>query len=193
MQLELTGSIELGRRLRERDPLVLSEIYDRYARLVFSIILRYVRNIATAEDLTQETFLRVWNRSETFDGTRGKLSSWIVTVAKNSAINHLRSVESRQEGLTINLTKLESTRSFSGEKDFDRGFYHRQQVQKGFLKLSETHIRILKMAYYDGLTHTEIAANLERPLGTVKSCIRAALQNLKGHLAMEESLTWSKF
>ena len=66
-------------------------------------------------------------------------------------------------------------------------------MQKGFLKLSEAQIRILKMAYYDGLTHTEIAANLERPLGTVKSCIRAALQNLKGHLAIEESLTWSKF
>ena len=90
---------ELGRRLRERDPLVLAEIYDRYARLVYSIILRYVRNAATAEDLTQETFLRVWNRSETFDGTRGQLSSWILIVAKNNAISHLRSVEGRKEGL----------------------------------------------------------------------------------------------
>ena len=144
-------------------------------------------------DLTQETFLRVWNRSETFDGTRGQLSSWIITVAKNNAINHLRSVEGRQEGLNINLSKIESTRSFSVQQDVDKDFYHRQQVQKGFLRLSKAQIRILKMAYYDGLSHTEIAAKLERPLGTVKSCIRAALQNLKGHLAIEESLTWSKF
>lgn len=73
-------------------------------------------------DLTQETFLRVWNRSETFDGTRGQLSSWIVTLAKNNAINHLRSVEGRQKGLNINLSKIESTRSFSVQQDVDKDF-----------------------------------------------------------------------
>ena len=99
-------------------------------------------------DLTQETFLRVWNRSETFDGTRGQLSSWIITVAKNNAINHLRSVEGRQEGLNINLSKIESTRSFSVQQDVDKDFYHRQQVQKGFLRLSKAQIRILKRWSY---------------------------------------------
>lgn len=179
---------ELGRRLRERDPLVLADIYDRYARLVYSVILRYVRNTATAEDLTQETFLKVWYRSASFDGTRGQLSSWILTVAKNHSIDHLRSVQGYLEGLTTDLSKLETTRSFSVPEDLDRGLYHRQQVQRGFLKLSEAQIRMLKMAYYDGLTQTEIAAKLERPLGTVKSCLRAALRDLKNHLVMDGAL-----
>ena len=102
MHPEMGDEDNFGFRLQEQDPLVLADIYDRYGRMVYSVVLRYVRNRATAEDLTQETFLRVWNRADTFDGTRGQLSSWILVVAKNSAIDFLRSSGGRAESLTTN-------------------------------------------------------------------------------------------
>lgn len=113
MDPKLENQNDLGRRLRERDPLVLADLFDLYGRMVYSIMFRYVRNTATAEDLTQEAFLRVWNRSKTFDVARGQLSSWILVVAKNSAIDYLRSSEGRAESLTTNLSKLEGTCSLS--------------------------------------------------------------------------------
>lgn len=182
-QLEDEDNIVL--RLQEQDPLVLADIYDRYGRMVYSVVLRYVRNRATAEDLTQETFLRVWNRADTFDGTRGQLSSWILVVAKNSAIDFLRSSEGRTGSLTINLSKLEGSCSLSVVPSVDKELSNAEQLQGGFVTLSEAQMKIVQMAYYEGFTQAEIAVKLGRPLGTVKSCLRAALKNLRMHLALE--------
>ncbi len=182
-QLEDEDNIVL--RLQEQDPLVLADIYDRYGRMVYSVVLRYVRNRATAEDLTQETFLRVWNRADTFDGTRGQLSSWILVVAKNSAIDFLRSSEGRTGSLSINLSKLEGSCSLSVVPSVDKELSNAEQLQGGFVTLSEAQMKIVQMAYYEGFTQAEIAVKLGRPLGTVKSCLRAALKNLRMHLALE--------
>lgn len=182
-QLEDEDNIAL--RLQEQDPLVLADIYDRYGRMVYSVVLRYVRNRATAEDLTQETFLRVWNRADTFDGTLGQLSSWILVVAKNSAIDFLRSSEGRTGSLTINLSKLEGSCSLSVVPSVDKELSNAEQLQGGFVTLSEAQMKIVQMAYYEGFTQAEIAVKLGRPLGTVKSCLRAALKNLRMHLALE--------
>src|SRR6187399_869412 len=81
----------LAERLRSRDPKVIGEIYDRYGRLVYSLIHRIVRDTGVAEDLTQETFLRIWNRAQAFDVEKGALGPWIITVARNRAIDYLRS------------------------------------------------------------------------------------------------------
>ena len=159
MDPHLASQYNIGHRLRERDPLVLSDIYDRYGRMVYSVILRYVRNTATAEDLAQETFLRVWNRAETFDGTRWQLSSWILVVAKNSAIDYLRSSGARKESLTTNLSKIEGSCSLSATQNVDKDLYNDQQIQNGLVALTDFQ--------YEGLTQAEIAIKLGRPLGTV--------------------------
>src|ERR1051325_5035012 len=81
--LRLKDDGDLARRLRARDAGAMRELYDRYGRLIYSLILRMVRNSGVAEDLVQETFLRVWNRMQAFDEERGALGPWVLTVARN--------------------------------------------------------------------------------------------------------------
>jgi RNA polymerase sigma-70 factor, ECF subfamily len=87
---------EVVDRLRRRDPRALAELYDRYGRAVYALILRLVRDTALAEDLVQETFLRVWNRVHAFDSVRGSLGPWLLAIARNRAIDYLRSAAGRE-------------------------------------------------------------------------------------------------
>src|SRR6266849_916339 len=108
VSLRTKDEASLARRLRDRDPHVMGVLYDRFGRLVYAVIFRIVRNAATAEDLVQETFLRVWNRGLSFDAERGALGPWILTVARNRAIDHLRSTEGRLSAGALELEYLES-------------------------------------------------------------------------------------
>src|SRR5579871_5310720 len=96
---------DLAKRLQRREAGALGELYDRYGRLAYSLIYRVVRDAGIAEDLVQETFLRVWNRVEGFDGDRGALGGWLLAVARNRAIDYLRS----SAGRARNAVELEET------------------------------------------------------------------------------------
>src|SRR5262249_7819060 len=87
----MEGDAELITRLQRRDPQALAELYDRYGRLAYSLILRVVRDVGVAEDLVQETFLRIWNRVQGFDAEKGSVGPWLMAVARNRAIDYLRS------------------------------------------------------------------------------------------------------
>jgi len=87
---------ELVERLRKRDPQALAELYDRFGRMAYSLILRVVRDTALAEDLVQETFLRVWNRIHSVDVEKGSIGPWLLAVARNRAIDYLRSTAGRE-------------------------------------------------------------------------------------------------
>src|SRR6476620_5498423 len=80
---------DVARRLKSRDADVMGELYDRYGRIAYTLILRIVRDKAVAEDLVQECFLRVWNRGQAFDAERGALGPWILTVARNQALDYI--------------------------------------------------------------------------------------------------------
>src|SRR5579872_6947237 len=108
---------ELVRRLKLRDPHAMADLYDRYGRVAYSLIYRVVRNTGVAEDLVQETFLRVWNRVQSFDDQRGALGPWILTVARNQAIDYLRSSAGRLTAGSLELDRLEHPASFSSLSD----------------------------------------------------------------------------
>src|SRR5712671_2969891 len=99
------NDVELVERLQRREPQALAELYDRYGRLVYSLVLRVVRDTGIAEDLVQETFLRVWNRVQGFDAQKGSISPWLLAVARNRAIDYLRSAGGRER----NAMELEET------------------------------------------------------------------------------------
>src|SRR5437764_249964 len=90
------GDPDLVGRLQRRDPQALAELYDRYGRIVYALILRVVRDSGVAEDLVQETFLRVWNRVQGFDAQKGSIGPWLLAVARNRAIDYLRSAGGRE-------------------------------------------------------------------------------------------------
>jgi RNA polymerase sigma-70 factor (ECF subfamily) len=173
---------ELVKRLKERDPDAMKELYDRFGKIGLAIIVRIVRDRAIAEDLLQETFLKVWNRVVGFDEERGSLGPWVLTIARNRAIDYLRSTDSRFAIADPNFDRLEHPGLFA---DLENQYADRerlQQIQAGFSKLTENQRLVLEMAYFEGLTQTEMAERLMQPLGTIKTWVRSALIVLRQEL-----------
>jgi RNA polymerase sigma-70 factor (ECF subfamily) len=173
---------ELARRLKARDPNAMADLYDRYGRVTYALIFRIVHNSASAEDLVQETFLRVWNRVHAFDQEKGALGPWILTVARNRAIDYLRSIDGRMAHSAFELDKMEQPSQFN---DFEAGILNLDRVRMlraAFEKLTPNQRVVLELAYYEGLSQSEMAERMKQPLGTVKTWVRTALQALREQL-----------
>jgi len=174
---------ELYDRLCAGDRQALGAVYDRYGGLVYGIALRVLRRRAEAEDLTQEIFLTLW-RKQKFDPQRGKLSSFLSMLTRSRAIDRLRS---RQRAQTfVNrwgsvMTDRTSDTPFDSASIEER----RATVRDALAQLPDKYRQIIDLAYYEGLSQSEIAQRLGIPLGTVKTRSR------KGLLTLREQLqTW---
>ena len=183
VSLHLADDDDLARRLKARDSRAMADLYDRYGRLTYSLILRIVRNASTAEDLMQETFLRVWNRVQSFDAEKGALGAWVLAVARNRAIDHLRSVDGRMQAGAMDLDRLENPRNFSSIDTSALSIDRVRRLKSAFEKLTPHQRQVIEMAYYEGMSQTEMADRLKQPLGTVKTWTRSALQILRNELA----------
>ena len=175
------GDVELIERLQRRDPQALAELYDRYGRLVYSLILRVVRDRGIAEDLVQETFLRVWNRAQGLDAQRGSMGPWLLAVARNRAIDYLRSAGGRER----NALEFEETDHPALYTDMERDILSSdsaRRVKTAVEKLSPNQRQVIELAYFEGLSQTEMAERMGQPLGTVKTWVRAALKSLRDEL-----------
>ncbi len=180
--LAIADEPDLVRRLKSREPQALAELYDRYGRLVYALIYRVVRNAASAEDLVQETFLRIWNRVQAFDQERGALGPWVLTVARNRAIDYLRSVDGRMAQSSFEVEKIEHPALF---RDFEKDVLNLDRariLRAAFEKLTPNQRVALELAYFEGLSQTEMAERMKQPLGTVKTWVRTALKTLREHL-----------
>jgi RNA polymerase sigma-70 factor (ECF subfamily) len=163
--------------LLERNPDALSAVYDQYGPLTYSILLRITRDRAVAEDLTQELFLRVWTRISDYEATRGSLGVWMVSIARNLAIDFVRSTRVRAGAQLNTYWQLEwlassSSSSESVCQDLDL-------IRKTLATLTSAQRQLLELAYFEGCSQSEIAHRLKTPLGTVKSRMRVAVQQLR--------------
>jgi len=184
LTLELSGEHDeaLARRLQRKEPQAMADLYDRFGRLAYSVILSVVRDPSTAEDLVQETFLRVWNRAHAFEAGRGALGPWLLTIARNRAIDHIRSVGSRMQKNSYEFDASEHPSLFV---DMERDVFntdHARIIRKALAKLTENQQKVIELAYYQGLSQTEMAEQMGQPLGTIKTWVRAALKVLRGEL-----------
>ncbi len=170
---------ELIERLRRRDPDAMSDLYDRYSRIVYSVILRVVRNAAVAEELSQETFLRAWNRSGDFDATRGKIGPWLLTIARNRAIDYLRSTAGQQQATTFELVSSERVTLFVDTEERMVDQEQARRIRAAFSQLKKNQREVLELAYFEGLSQSEMAEKLGQPLGTIKTWVRTALTSLR--------------
>ncbi len=172
------GEAELVQKLRRRDPDALADAYDRYSHLVYSLFLRITRDETAAEDLVQELFMRVWNRAREFNEQRGTLGVWIVSIARNLAIDHVRSAQARF-ALRQRPLDYADWEKIEGRTDTDSVLNDVRILQAAFVHLSENQKRALELAYFEGCSQSEIAQRLQEPLGTVKSWIRTGLIRLR--------------
>lgn len=170
---------DLVRRLKAREAQAMADLYDRYGRLAYSVILRVVRDSGVAEDLMQEAFLRIWTRIAAFDDNKGALGPWVVAVARNRAIDYLRSVEGRLSRSAVEMDKLDRPAAFA---DFDQEVVtadHMRRLRGAFDKLTANQREVIELAYFQGLSQSEMAERLKQPLGTVKTWVRTALRQLR--------------
>lgn len=179
----LHGDADLVRRLQSRDQGAMADLYDRYGRIAYSVVLRVVRNSAIAEDLVQEAFLRIWTRVDGFDPERGSLSGWVVAVARNRAVDYLRSLEGRQRERTTELARTDEPSVFA---DFEKDLLNSDRarmLRDAFTRLNANQRTVIELAYFEGLSQSEMAERMKQPLGTVKTWVRTALQTLRQELA----------
>ncbi len=178
----------LAERLKRREPQAMGDLYDRYGRLAYSLILRIVRDQEMAEDLVQETFIRVWSRAQAFDSERGALGPWLLAVARNRAIDYLRSVDGRMARSSYELVEMENPALFANLESQMMVSDLAGRVREAMSKLNSSQRSVIELAYFDGLSQTEIAERLGQPLGTVKTWVRTALKNLREELGVAASV-----
>jgi RNA polymerase sigma-70 factor (ECF subfamily) len=162
----------LIRRLTRGDHQALGEFYDLYAGLVNGLALRILRDRAEAEDTVQEVFVQVWQQAARFDPSRGTPEAWLCTMARTRALDRLRKRASRRE-------EPELGHAGSTEAPLTA---EALAVRAALDALPSDQRRALELAYYEGLTQSEIAERLAEPLGTVKTRIRTAMIRLRGVL-----------
>jgi RNA polymerase sigma-70 factor (ECF subfamily) len=173
-------------RLQRRDPQALAELYDRYGRMAYSLVLRVVRDKTIAEDLVQETFLRVWNRVHSMDPEKGTIGPWLLAIARNRAIDYLRSSAGRERN-AVELDEI-SHPSLYREMESEILFSDRaRRVKAAMDKLAPNYRTVMELAYFEGLSQSEMSARMGQPLGTIKTWVRTALQSLREELGVAAS------
>ncbi|MBM0741667.1 sigma-70 family RNA polymerase sigma factor [Phormidium sp. CLA17] len=176
--LSMPTDAELFQAMQAKQHSALAALYDRYASLVYRVALRILINPQEAEDLTQEIFLKLW-RSSTYDVNRGSLSSFLTTLTRSRAIDKLRSRSSNLKSLqrwgNTMTTQPPPISPFEAASIHQRS----EHVREALANLPEKYRQILELAYYEGLSQSEIAARLDIPLGTVKSWSRQGLLTLR--------------
>ena len=176
---------ELMADLAAGDIAALEQLYDRYSALVFSVSLRVLADRQLAEDVTQEVFLRLWRRPESYDPARGRLLSWLMSVTRNRAIDERRRLTRRTRTEDQSDEPTADLREMDGRDDPQLAASLadvRRAVRTAMDSLPPAQRRVIELAYFAGLTQTEIAERTGVPLGTVKTRVRLAMRKLRDTL-----------
>ena len=169
--------VALLKAIAGKDEKAVSQLYDRYRVVLFGLLVRILNNREEAEDVLQELFLQVWHRAGDYDPNRGRPFTWLVTLARSRAIDRLRSVASRERVASESareVTEEVSDAVADAVRSEQRGI-----VTSALSQLPEEQQKALVLAYFDGLTQSEIADRLGAPLGTVKTRMRAGMMKLR--------------
>jgi RNA polymerase sigma-70 factor (ECF subfamily) len=176
---EASSDAALVRRLLRKDVRAFEQLYDRHCRLVYGLVLRILQQASTAEEVVQDVFLQLWRNANQYQEGRGPFVPWLLTLARNRALDNLRLKSERQrrrEDQTEQLPCIAQMPEYEKALDERR----RADVVRTLIgSLSAPQKKAIEMAYFEGLSHTEIAAALQEPLGTVKRWIRNGLLRLK--------------
>jgi RNA polymerase sigma-70 factor (ECF subfamily) len=168
--------------VRRGDGRAIAALYDRYHGLVFSLGLRMLGDREGAEELVQEAFLRAWRQAGTYQPSLGRLSNWLLGIARNLAVDELRRRGARPQRSggdpEEQLAQVASTSTDDPAEQLAIST-RRDEVRRALDALPPAQRQVMELAYYSGLTQSEIAAQLNDPLGTVKTRMRLATQKLR--------------
>ncbi len=171
-------------RTAQGDEVALAQLYDRTSSLVHGLVFKILGDPQAAEEVTVDVYLQVWRQAERYDAARGPALGWLLTIARSRSIDRLRSQTTRREhGTAEDAVHTRATTGIaSGLEDVVGATERRHAVQRALMHLSADERRTIELAYYQGLSHSEIAAMLGAPLGTVKTRIRLGMTRLRQEL-----------
>jgi RNA polymerase sigma-70 factor (ECF subfamily) len=173
------GDSMLIGRMMAGDEAALSNLYDRYSAMLFGMLMRILRDKQAAEEVLQDIFLQLWRNAGQFDAGRGSLAAWLLVIGRNRAISRLRGRSGREvleeeEGAFAN--------TFVSSQNVEEEAWRtelRASLTAALSRLPEEQRQAVELAYFEGMTQSEIAARTRAPLGTVKTRVRTAMQSLK--------------
>jgi RNA polymerase sigma-70 factor (ECF subfamily) len=168
-------------QIQNRQPDALQALYDQLAPFVHALVLRMLNDRAEAEEVLGETFWQVWNSAQSYDATRGTIEAWIVSIARSRALDCLRARKRRATGIAFHDTKqqAESRDQALLPEELTLQGERARAVATALQGLSAEQQLPIELAYYEGLSQTEIAGRLGQPLGTIKTRIRLGLLHLR--------------
>ncbi|MDR3747616.1 MAG: sigma-70 family RNA polymerase sigma factor [Acidobacteriota bacterium] len=174
---DAADEMRLVARIRAGSEQAMSELYDRYSKVVYAVALRVLQDAGGAEDVLQDVFLQLWHNPDAFDASRGSLAAWLAVIARHKAIDRVR--KRRPE------TDIEDCVIASGPdlRDETERALVIEKVRGVLAEMSSDQRTALELAFFQGLTHTEIAEKTGEPLGTIKTRIRSGLQQLRARFA----------
>ena len=176
----------LMERLAHQDTSALESLYDRYSRAVYGLVFRIAQQAATAEEIVQDVFLQLWRNAHLYRSSRGRLESWLFTIARNRTLDHMRLKREKQRRREDSLELHPAAFVAPNPESIVDQKRRAESVRTLIQSLSVQQQKAIELAFFEGMTHSEIARTLEEPLGTVKSWIRGGLLRLRE--ALEEAL-----
>jgi RNA polymerase sigma-70 factor (ECF subfamily) len=182
--------VELVRRMVEADETALGALYDRWSRPLYSLVLQLTRDPLEAEDVVEDTFWQAWKKAAAYEPARGAVSTWLFTIGRRKALDRLRSRKRKKEdhpGREPSLAELVSTDPDPLQDT--AGAELREHVQAALADLPVEQREVLDLAYFSGMSQTEIAEATGLPLGTIKTRVRLAMQKLREPLSVHRETT----
>ena len=185
-EVSQVSDVALLQAIARGDEASLARLYDQYRVILFGLLVRILNSREEAEDVLQEVFLQVWRRARDYDEQRGKPFTWLVTLTRSRAIDRLRVLSARQR-LATSVAQDQPAEASDALKETVRS-EQKDIVRQALAELPEEQRRTLLLAYFEGLTQTEIAAKLNAPLGTVKTRMRSAMTKLRETLGTQTGI-----
>ncbi|MFK7937625.1 MAG: RNA polymerase sigma factor [Saprospiraceae bacterium] len=165
-------------QLQQGDQQAIGLIYDKYGAALYGVVTKIVKSETIAEDVMQEAFVKIWKNATTYDSTKGKLFTWLLNIARNTAIDKIRSAKYRQSKRSVPIeNSVSNDRNLSVETQIDH-----IGLKKVLDSLDEKYRIVIDLIYLQGYTQKEVEKELEIPLGTVKSRVRIAIRELRKRL-----------
>ncbi len=174
----MTSDLALMTVIRSGDQSAMTALYDRYSSIVYSVALRVLQDTGAAEDVLQDVFMQLWRNPGAFDASRGNMGAWLAVITRNRAIDALRR---RRPEDDIEDVVVSVEHDLASEADRSRAM---DKVRGAMEAMPAPQRSALEMAYFEGLTHSEIAGKTGEPLGTIKTRIRTGLLALRKVLAV---------
>ena len=179
------SDVELLHAIARGDEAALARLYDAYRVILFGLLVRILNSREEAEDILQEVFVQVWRRAKDFDEKRGRPFTWLVTLARSRAIDRLRLLAARQRLAVGAAQDQEQSETISDALSDAVRAEQQTVVRRALAELPEEQRNTLVLAYFDGLTQSEIASKLNAPLGTIKTRMRSGMIKLRALLGSQ--------